>query len=502
MFAAGDLETAVELFEQAYAIAERVGDRDGQMLALSGKGRAFIKAGQDRAGLALLDEGRASAMCGDLRAHSTGLVYCLTISTCRDLGDSAAPRSGPRRRTAGATGSTSQGSPGRAGFTAPRCCACAATGPQPRRRRSRPARSSSTSTGASPASGHFEIGEIRRRRGDFAGAEEAYATTNELGRRRAARARSAPARAGQGGRRGRGHHATRSQDVKDPLSRVRRLPAQVEIAIAAGDLKTARAAAASSSDRRRVQDRRAPRRRVRRDRRRSPTARSQLAEKDWDGAMASLRRARDGWQGVGAPYETARARLLLGIAYRRAGDEHAADGGARRGARDVRAARGQARRGAAKELLGRLEARRTFLFTDIVDSTRLLETWATTSGSGCSRATTSSCANGSRRRRRGREEDGGRVLRLVRVPEGGDRRGGGDPARARGRDRRAGRPDRRTHRRGVPHRRRTAPTTAGRTFTSPRASARSPGPRRSSSRARRSTASARPSGSPSRVRSS
>ena len=39
-------------------------------------------------------------------------------------------------------------------------------------------------------------------------------------------------------------------------------------------------------------------------------------------AAELLRRARDEWQGIGAPYETAQARLLLGLAFRRAGECH------------------------------------------------------------------------------------------------------------------------------------------------------------------------------------
>ena len=78
----GELDHAVELFDGVYEVAKRVGDRDVQMLALSGKGRAYIKAGEIDKGLALLDEATASAMCGDLRAHSAGLVYCITISSC------------------------------------------------------------------------------------------------------------------------------------------------------------------------------------------------------------------------------------------------------------------------------------------------------------------------------------------------------------------------------------------------------------------------------------
>src|SRR5262245_13594758 len=87
LFAEGDLERAIGLFDETYELARRVGDRDVQMLALTGKGRTFIKMGKIDEGLALLDEASASALCGDIRAHSAGLVYCITISSCQDVGD-------------------------------------------------------------------------------------------------------------------------------------------------------------------------------------------------------------------------------------------------------------------------------------------------------------------------------------------------------------------------------------------------------------------------------
>jgi len=87
LFAEGDLDRAQALFESAFELARRVGDRDVEILALSGKGRTHIKAGQVEQGLALLDEATASAISGNLKPHATGLVYCLTISACRDLGD-------------------------------------------------------------------------------------------------------------------------------------------------------------------------------------------------------------------------------------------------------------------------------------------------------------------------------------------------------------------------------------------------------------------------------
>jgi class 3 adenylate cyclase len=373
MFAEGEYERAITLFDEAYELASRVGDRDGQMLALSAKGRANIKLGKIDEGLALLDEATASAMCGDLRAHTSGLVYCITISSCQDLGDF--------RRAAEWTEAANRfcdkldvsGFPG----------ACRIHRAEVLRLRGDWSAAEAQAMAACEelhdfdrsitAFGHYEIGEIRRRRGDFAGAEEAYAVSNEMGRQpqpglsllRLAEGKVDAATAGI---------SRTLADTGEPLSRLRHLPAQVEIAIASGDLKTARAAADEAEEI--VDSYKIGNKRAAAFDGIVHFARGQIhvAEKDWPNAIASLRRARDEWQGVGAPYETARARMLLGTAYTRSGDEHA-------GASELEGALATFERlGAgleesrAKELLGRIEARRTFLFTDIVDSTKLLET--------------------------------------------------------------------------------------------------------------------------------
>jgi class 3 adenylate cyclase len=223
------------------------------------------------------------------------------------------------------------------------------------------------------AGGYYEIGEIRRRRGDFEGAEAAYRTSDELGRSpepglallRLAEGKVDAAAAGI---------ARNLAEVEDSLSRLRRLPAQVQIALAADDLKTARAAADELEhivDSYKIGDRRA----VAFDATvHHAIGQIRLSEKDWSDAVRCLKRARDEWKSVGAPYEAAQARLLLGIAYRRQGDMHSGDAELE-GALAVferLGARPDEQR--ANELLGRLETRRTFLFTDIVDSTKLLET--------------------------------------------------------------------------------------------------------------------------------
>jgi class 3 adenylate cyclase len=373
LYVEGDLAEAIEGFDRAIELGQRFGDRDTQVLALAAKGRAYIKRGDVKQGLALLDEASASAVCGELEPFSTGLVYCMTISSCQDVGD--------YRRAAEWTEAANRwcdridvtGFPG----------ACRIHRAEIMRLRGDWSGAEKQAVEACEelhdfersitAGGYYEIGEIRRRRGDFAAAEEAYRTANELGREpqpglsllRLAEGKVASAVAGVG---------RRLQEVREPLVRLRLLPAQVEIAIAAADLNKARAAADELEqivDSYKIGDRRA----LAFDAIvHLASGQIRLAEGDAARAEDLLRQGRDEWQQVGAPYETAQARMLLGIAFRRQGDEHAATA-------ELEAALSTFERlGAtldeerAKELLGRLQARRTFVFTDIVDSTKLLET--------------------------------------------------------------------------------------------------------------------------------
>jgi class 3 adenylate cyclase len=373
MLAEGNYPLAITNLDRAYELARRFGDRDTQMLALVAKGRALVKSGEIEAGLQLLDEGTAAAVSGELEPYSTTLVYCMTISSCNDVGD--------LRRAAEWTEAANRwcdrldvtGFPG----------ACRIHRAELMRMRGDLAAAERVAIAACDelldferyitAGGYYEIGEIRRRLGDLAAAEEAYARANELGADpqpglallRLAEGKLDAAVAGIS-------HAL--EELDEPLSRVRRLPAQVEIAVAAGDLKTARAAGAELErlvDSYKIGTRRAPAFDATVH---VAAGRIALAEGDTDEAVRRLREARDEWREVGAPFETAQSRLLLGVAFRRRGDGHAAT-------TELEAAHATFERIGAKadadraaELLGRQQARRTFLFTDIVGSTRLLET--------------------------------------------------------------------------------------------------------------------------------
>ena len=373
LFGGGDLHEVIAELERAYDLAHKYGDRDIEALSLVAKGRTLLRMGQVEQGLSLLDEASASAVCGELQPLATGLIYCMTINSCQDLGD--------YRRAAEWTEEANRwcdrldvtGFPG----------ACRIHRAEVMRMRGDWSQAEQQALEACAelhdfertitAGGYYEVGEVRRLRGDFAAAEEAYATAHELGH--SAQPGRALLRLAEGKVDTAVAGITRMlAEVDEPLRRLSLLPAQVTIAVAAADLKTARAAAEELEtlvDAYKIGGNRAPAF--------DATVHMawgaiQLAEGDNAAAARSLRHARDGWHSVGAPYETASARVALAVAFRREADEDSATTELESALSTFSRLGAKLDEERVKELLGRLEARRTFLFTDIVDSTKLLAT--------------------------------------------------------------------------------------------------------------------------------
>jgi class 3 adenylate cyclase len=226
------------------------------------------------------------------------------------------------------------------------------------------------------ADGLYAIGDIRRLKGDLAGAEAALREAHGLGR--APQPALALIRLAEGKVKAAAaaiNSAVR-EETWDQWARCRLLPAQVEIAIAADDLVVAREAAEELS--RTVDTYQSPALGAGKH---QTWGRLLLAEADAAAAVAELRSAIRGWREVGAPYEVARSRALLARALRANDDDDAADlelqaardEFERLGARiDLEAADRDAR-AAAERRTGPAQARRTFMFTDIVGSTNLAE---------------------------------------------------------------------------------------------------------------------------------
>jgi len=371
----GQLEPAQAQLARARELATRFGDRNLEAMAMVFQGTTLVMSGKVSEGLALLDEATAAAVGGELDPLATGMVYCVTIHSCQTLGDCGRAAEWTTEANRWCDRLDVSGFPG----------ACRVHRAEIMRLQGNWDRAEEQAVQACDelgayfnlitSAGFHEIGEIRRRRGDFAQAEEAYRKASELGHPTGAQPGLALLRLAQGKVDSAAAAIRREleNDGLDPLTRAGLLPAQIEIALAAGELARARASAAQLEE---IADQ------YRIDGVRTPhmegtlqltLGRIRLAERDFEGAMSAFKAARSTWEKVGAPYETAQARMLLGIAYRGVGDEHSARD-------EIESAKATFERlGApldtqrAAELLGETGTAMTFVFTDIVDSTKLLE---------------------------------------------------------------------------------------------------------------------------------
>jgi len=342
----GDLDGALEHARRAHAIGSRFGVGDLQAVGLAFQGWVLVRQGQPARGLALMDEGMTWAVAGDLAPLVSALIFCRTIGTCFELGDY-------RRATewmeavADCFARTGIGAfPGdcethRVGILVGR--GAWSEGELEARRAC--AQQERIELGHVGQALH-EIGEIRLRLGDLAGAADAFeraATTGaspqpglallQLLRNEVATAADSIEAA--------------LADTSDRLARARLLPAQVEIALVAGAIDTARSASAELDEVAGVYGSAALAAA-------SACARGALLLADGD-AQAAAGALRDGlrlWQDASAPYEAARARMLLAEALRRTGTTSPA-------AVELRAAR------SSLESLGaRLEAERATRLID------------------------------------------------------------------------------------------------------------------------------------------
>jgi class 3 adenylate cyclase len=369
----GELDRASREFARAHEVAAASGDRSLEAIARVFEGTVLVSTGEVTEGLALLDEATASAVSGELEPLATGIVYCVTIDSCQALGDCGRASEWTEAANRWCDRLDVTGFPGMCRIHRAEIMRLRGEWPKAEEEAIQACEELGEYNRFITAGGFYEIGEIRRRRGDFAAAEEAYRKANEFGRD--PQPGLALLRLAQGKVDAAASAIRRdlARPHLEPLGRARRLPAQVEIALAAGEIARAREAAAELeeiADRFRVGGHRAP---ALEGAVQLAWGQIRLAEHDWPGAVAALHAARETWEKVGAPYETAQARMLLGLAYRGEGDED--------GARDELAAAKATfeRLGAvldlqrAAELLGESSTQRTFMFTDIVDSTRLVE---------------------------------------------------------------------------------------------------------------------------------
>lgn len=313
----GDLDAAMGLAKRATEIGQRFGHLDLIAMAIHTEGLVFIAEGKVPQGMALLDEAMTSVVAGELTPYWTGAIYCNVLQACLELAD--VRRAGEWSEAASAwSGSLPPESPypGLCRIYRAELASLRGAWSDAQTEASRATEELMRFNPIAAAEAFYQTGEIRRRIGNVAGAEEAFARAHELG------FEPQPGLALLRLAQGKPHAAASALRLAlagEPggkLRRARLLTALIDVALAANDLDAARGAGdeldtIAASFGTPALDAGAA------------TARGALriADGDVDGALESLRHACATWQELRVPYETARARMLYGIALRRAGNE-------------------------------------------------------------------------------------------------------------------------------------------------------------------------------------
>jgi tetratricopeptide (TPR) repeat protein len=315
----GDHESGFAAARETYEVGRRFGVPDLEALGLTFQGYILVRQGRVTEGIKLIDEGMTWAVAGEIAPLPSAIIFCRTIGTCYELGD---------YRRGGEWIHAIADCFARSGIAAfPGDCEAHRLGIQIGRGAwsecELEARRACAELEASELN-HVglvfaELGEIRLRTGDLEAAEQAFTQSAAYGHRpqpglallHLARGELETAA---------GSIATALADETwDRLARSRLLPAQVEIALAADDRSIARPAADELGELAAVFS--------------SPAlaAASEqaqgavlLADGDAAAAAAALRRAVRQWTEAEAPYDAAKARLVLGQALAQTGDRASA----------------------------------------------------------------------------------------------------------------------------------------------------------------------------------
>ena len=375
-FERGEFEEAERHAVAVQEIGARLRDRDIEAFGRALEGAILVFHTQVEQGLALVDEATLAAVGGELSPYVAGNIYCITIGVCRSVADYRRASEWTEAAARWCEREAITAFPGvcrvqRAEILRLRGSYDAAEDEAGRARIELEAFGRLPQAGA----GANEVGEVRLRRGDLDGAEEAFAQAHRLGNEpqpgiallRLARGQIDAARSSIG---------TALADAPDPFDRARLLPARVEIALAAHDVTEAREAAEELG--RTAEAIGAPMLHAAAHQALGATL---TYEEDAAAAIAELRKAVRAWTEADAPFEAAQARRWLAVAYRAGGDEASAvlELGSAKAAfeglgavRDAERCEEMIRAGDAGDA-GRRVAR-TFMFTDIVGSTDLVRT--------------------------------------------------------------------------------------------------------------------------------
>jgi class 3 adenylate cyclase/tetratricopeptide (TPR) repeat protein len=370
----GELDHTFEHFDRAVAIAAGLDDRDLRTWAAMRRAQALATSGRVEEAWVLMEGAAAAAVGGELGAVTTGAVFCNVMAACRDSADY-------RRGSEWAEVSKSwcerqdiAGFPGICRVHRAEFMRLTGAWEEAEAEVRRATEELLDFHPAVAGAAFHELGEVRLRIGDLDGADEAFAQAQELGDD------------GQPGRAlvllARGSVDAAAASIRnaleerawDRLARARLLPAQSDIAKARGDAATADAVAAELEGVAEEFGTAAIR---------AATAHAvgvaALFREERRDAAQRFREARKLWREIDAPYEAGLETVALAEVLAGAEDTEGAK-------LELESARSTFRRLGAQPDLARTDALlaslsrapaardfRTFMFTDIVGSTALVE---------------------------------------------------------------------------------------------------------------------------------
>ncbi len=373
LFVANDVAGALEHARELVELARRLRDPDLEALGLLDEGHALITAGRAREGGPLLDEATAVAMAGATDLSTAGTVYCSTIFACRNMGDWQRASEWTSESLRWCDRNSVSGFPGLCRLH--RAEIVRMRGSLAEAERDAQAACDELLDWAPRWAGwaFHELGEVRRRRGNRSGARTAFERALDVGfDPQPGLALLHLDEADPAGALAAINRRMADRDAFTEESRGLLLPAQVTIALVAGDLDVARLALTEL-------DETAAQCGATAFLASASVARGALllAEGRPSDAIAPLRDGWRQWSDLGARFEAAQARTLLGPAYSLTGDRAAArlelEGAqATFAGLGARLEEQRVQRMLTSQVPGVREIQ-TFVFTDIVDSTRLVE---------------------------------------------------------------------------------------------------------------------------------